>query len=112
MVLIGDAQLRVNHHPPRSQMLLKDKIAVVYGAGCGVGSAIARKFALEGAQVYLTGRRLDPIKKIAMILAKRRARSVSAAPSGQTLTGSRAHSAQTGTGFKKRNQQIRLSVAC
>ena len=89
-------------------MLLKDKIAV----GCGVGSAIARKFALEGAQVYLTGRRLDPIKKIAMILAKRRARSVSAAPSGQTLTGSRAHSAQTGTGFKKRNQQIRLSVAC
>ena len=49
----------------RSQMLLKDKIAVVYGAGGGVGSAIARKFALEGAQVYLMGRRLDPIKKIA-----------------------------------------------
>ena len=46
-------------------MLLKDKIAVVYGAGGGVGRAIARKFALEGAQVYLAGRRLDPIKKIA-----------------------------------------------
>jgi short chain dehydrogenase len=46
-------------------MLLKDKISVVYGAGGGVGSAIARKFAHEGAQVYLTGRRLDPIKKIA-----------------------------------------------
>jgi NAD(P)-dependent dehydrogenase (short-subunit alcohol dehydrogenase family) len=46
-------------------MLLKNKIAVVYGAGGGVGSAIARKFALEGAQVYLTGRRIDSIKKIA-----------------------------------------------
>ena len=46
-------------------MLLKDKIAVVYGAGGGVGSAIARKFALEGAHVYLTGRRLAPIKNIA-----------------------------------------------
>jgi NAD(P)-dependent dehydrogenase (short-subunit alcohol dehydrogenase family) len=28
-------------------MLLKDKIAVVYGAGGGIGSAIARKFALS-----------------------------------------------------------------
>ena len=45
-------------------MLLKNKIAVVYGAGGGVGSAIARKFSLEGAQVYLTGRHLNPIKNI------------------------------------------------
>ena len=46
-------------------MLLKDKIAVVYGAGGGVGSAIARKFAQEGAHVYLTSRRLESIKNIA-----------------------------------------------
>jgi NAD(P)-dependent dehydrogenase (short-subunit alcohol dehydrogenase family) len=46
-------------------MLLKDKIAVVYGAGGGVGSAIARKFALEGAVVYITARRLESIKTLA-----------------------------------------------
>lgn len=51
-------------------MLLKDKIAVVYGASGGVGSAIARKFALEGARVYLTARRLDPIKNIAAEISK------------------------------------------
>ena len=51
-------------------MLLKDKIAVVYGAGGGVGSAIARKVSLEGAQVYLTGRRLDPIKNIVTEISK------------------------------------------
>jgi NADP-dependent 3-hydroxy acid dehydrogenase YdfG len=62
---MDDAQLYVNNHQQRSRMLLKDKIAAVYGAGGGVGSAIARKFAPEGGQVYLTGRRLDPIKKIA-----------------------------------------------
>jgi NAD(P)-dependent dehydrogenase (short-subunit alcohol dehydrogenase family) len=45
-------------------MLLKDKIAVVYGAGGGVGSAIARKFALEGAVVYITARRLESIKTL------------------------------------------------
>jgi NAD(P)-dependent dehydrogenase (short-subunit alcohol dehydrogenase family) len=46
-------------------MLLKDKIAVIYGAGGNVGSAIARKFALEGARLYLTSRSLQSIKKLA-----------------------------------------------
>ena len=33
-------------------MLLKDKIAIVYGAGGAIGGAIARAFAREGAIVY------------------------------------------------------------
>lgn len=37
-------------------MILKDKVAVVYGAGGGVGGAVARAFASEGARVFLTGR--------------------------------------------------------
>jgi NADP-dependent 3-hydroxy acid dehydrogenase YdfG len=45
-------------------MLLKNKVAVVYGAGGSVGSAIARKFALEGAVVYITARRLESIKTL------------------------------------------------
>jgi NAD(P)-dependent dehydrogenase (short-subunit alcohol dehydrogenase family) len=38
-------------------MMLKDKVAVIYGAGGAVGSAIARAFVAEGANLFLTGRR-------------------------------------------------------
>ncbi|WP_042381608.1 SDR family NAD(P)-dependent oxidoreductase [Streptacidiphilus melanogenes] len=46
-------------------MLLKDKIAVVYGAGGAVGGAVARAFAAEGAVVLLTGRRLPTVEVVA-----------------------------------------------
>ena len=39
-------------------MLLKDNVAVIYGAGGAVGSAVARAFASEGATLFLTGRLL------------------------------------------------------
>ena len=42
-------------------MLLSGKIAVVYGAGDGVGGAVARAFAREGAKVYATGRRKEAV---------------------------------------------------
>ena len=35
--------------------MLKNKVAVIYGAGGGIGSAVARAFANEGAKVFLTG---------------------------------------------------------
>ena len=37
-------------------MMLRDKVAVVYGAGGGIGGAVGRAFAREGARVFLTGR--------------------------------------------------------
>ena len=46
-------------------MLLQDKVAVVYGAGGAVGGAIARSFAAEGARLYLTGRRREPVEIVA-----------------------------------------------
>ena len=46
-------------------MLLHDKVAVVYGAGGAIGGAVARAFASEGATVFLTGRRLDPVDAVA-----------------------------------------------
>lgn len=36
-------------------MMLKNKVAVIYGAGGGIGGAVARAFANEGAKVFLTG---------------------------------------------------------
>jgi NAD(P)-dependent dehydrogenase (short-subunit alcohol dehydrogenase family) len=46
-------------------MMLKDKVAVVYGAGGAIGGAVARAFAREGARLYLTGRHLAPVDAVA-----------------------------------------------
>jgi NADP-dependent 3-hydroxy acid dehydrogenase YdfG len=46
-------------------MMLKDKVAVIYGAGGAIGGAVARAFASEGANVFLTGRSLVPVEVVA-----------------------------------------------
>ena len=46
-------------------MMPKDKVAVIYGAGGGVGGAVARAFAAEGATVFLTGRTLASVDTVA-----------------------------------------------
>jgi NAD(P)-dependent dehydrogenase (short-subunit alcohol dehydrogenase family) len=46
-------------------MMLKDKVAVIYGAGGAIGGAVARAFAREGAKLFLTGRRRAPIEAVA-----------------------------------------------
>jgi NAD(P)-dependent dehydrogenase (short-subunit alcohol dehydrogenase family) len=46
-------------------MLLKDKVAVIYGAGGAIGGAVARAFALEGSKLFLTGRTLAPLEAVA-----------------------------------------------
>ena len=50
-------------------MLLKDKIAVVYGAGGAIGGAVARRFAREGAVVYLAGRSRPKLELVACHIA-------------------------------------------
>lgn len=50
-------------------MLLKDKVAIVTGAGTGIGEAIAHKFALEGARLVLGGLPDDPVKDVAAHIA-------------------------------------------
>ena len=46
-------------------MLLKDKVAVIYGAGGAIGGAVAHAFAREGARVFLTGRNRSPVEIVA-----------------------------------------------
>jgi NAD(P)-dependent dehydrogenase (short-subunit alcohol dehydrogenase family) len=46
-------------------MMLKGKVAVIYGAGGGIGGAVARAFATEGATVFLTGRDQAPVEVVA-----------------------------------------------
>jgi NAD(P)-dependent dehydrogenase (short-subunit alcohol dehydrogenase family) len=46
-------------------MMLKDKVAVIYGAGGAIGSAVARAFASEGANLFLTGRHMAPVEVVA-----------------------------------------------
>lgn len=46
-------------------MLLKNKIAVIYGGGGSVGGAVARAFASEGAKVFLAGRTLASLQRVA-----------------------------------------------
>jgi NAD(P)-dependent dehydrogenase (short-subunit alcohol dehydrogenase family) len=45
--------------------MLKDKVAVVYGAGGAIGGAVARAFASEGAKLFLTGRSPAPVEVVA-----------------------------------------------
>ncbi len=42
-------------------MKLKNKNAVIYGAGGAIGSTVAKAFAREGAKVFLTGRNLASV---------------------------------------------------
>jgi NAD(P)-dependent dehydrogenase (short-subunit alcohol dehydrogenase family) len=46
-------------------MILKDKVAVIYGAGGALGGAVARAPASEGAKLFLTGRNLAPVEAVA-----------------------------------------------
>jgi 3-oxoacyl-[acyl-carrier protein] reductase len=47
------------------KMLLENKTAVIYGGGGAIGGAVARAFAREGAHVFLAGRTLESLDRVA-----------------------------------------------
>jgi NAD(P)-dependent dehydrogenase (short-subunit alcohol dehydrogenase family) len=46
-------------------MMLRNKVAVIYGAGGAIGGAVARAFAREGARLFATGRLRAPVEAVA-----------------------------------------------
>ena len=50
-------------------MLLEDKSAVVYGGGGAIGGAVARALAREGARVFLAGRTMAKMQRVAQDIA-------------------------------------------
>jgi len=46
-------------------MLLETKTAIIYGAGGAIGSAVARAYAREGANVHLAGRTFATLEEVA-----------------------------------------------
>ncbi len=50
---------------------LDGQVAVVTGAGTGIGAAVAERFVAEGARVILVGRRPEPLRAVAAALGER-----------------------------------------
>src|SRR3989442_480626 len=48
-----------------STPLLKNKRAVIFGAGGAVGTAVAKEFAAQGATVFPSGRTLNAVEQLA-----------------------------------------------
>jgi NADP-dependent 3-hydroxy acid dehydrogenase YdfG len=44
--------------------LLKDKVALIYGATGAVASQVAREFSHEGGTVFQSGSPLEPVEKV------------------------------------------------
>jgi NAD(P)-dependent dehydrogenase (short-subunit alcohol dehydrogenase family) len=72
-------------------MLLEGKNAIVYGGGGAMGGAIARAFAREGATVYLAGRTLANLEKVAQDISAAGGRAETAEVDAHDAAAVEAH---------------------
>lgn len=62
-------------------MQLRNKVALVTGGGVGIGAAVARLFAREGAGVVITGRRKDVLEQVVAEIERGHGRALAVAGS-------------------------------
>src|ERR687886_15976 len=60
--------IRMQHQNAKPPLKFSDKIVVITGSGTGIGQAIAKKFALNGASIIIMGRRKGPLDDTSHIL--------------------------------------------
>ena len=63
-----------------SSPILKDKNAIVFGAGSSIGAAVAKEFAAEGAEVFLAGRTKSNVSGLMMIVKNEARKTVLSIP--------------------------------
>lgn len=74
-----------------SQQRLEGKVAIVTGAGQGIGEAIARAYALEGAKVIITGRTMSKLEEAAKNIREQGGEVIAM----EALAGNREHAEKT-----------------
>jgi NAD(P)-dependent dehydrogenase (short-subunit alcohol dehydrogenase family) len=60
---------------------LEGKVAVITGGNAGIGEAVAKRFALEGASVVVTGRRQQELDRVVKIIRQSNGRALAVAGS-------------------------------
>ena len=84
-------------------MRLQGKVALITGGGVGIGAAVARTFAQEGAAVVITGRRKDMLEPVVADIEKAKGRALAVAGNVTDEAHVRAAVLQTVQTFGKLN---------
>src|SRR6188472_4120150 len=69
-VSIAQRRFPGNQYPMQGYNLpvpaMKDRVALITGGGRGIGEAIARRFASEGARIFITSRTPKDLERVAL----------------------------------------------